>query len=240
MIPTLPTPSEGLLYSGRPERVAPLAALAGTGAACPVYGYVYDTSPERLGLLEAEAVARARQGEAAGWDVIVLTHQAAVFRLAYLLLGDPAEAEDTTQETFLRAYHALDRFDASRPLRPWLLRIAANLARNRRRAVGRYLAALQRAFVAEPERGRPPQVEQIAGQQAEAERLWQAVRRLARPDQEVIYLRFFLELPEAEMAAALAVAAGTVKSRLHRALKRLRTVIEADYPDLGKTLDHDV
>jgi RNA polymerase sigma-70 factor (ECF subfamily) len=190
-------------------------------------------------LLESEAVARARQGEAAGWETIVQAHQAAVFRLAYLLLGDPAEAEDTAQETFVRAYHALGRFDTERPLRPWLLHIAANLARNRRRAVGRYLAALQRAWVAEPERGRPPQVEQLAGQAAEAQALWQAVQRLARADQEVIYLRFFLELPEAEMAAALGVAAGTVKSRLHRALKRLRVVIEAHYPDLRTTLTHE-
>lgn len=183
-------------------------------------------------MLESEAVTRAQQGEAAGWNHLVQTHQAAVFRLAYLLLGDAAEAEDAAQETFLRAYHALARFDPARPLRPWLLRIAANLARNRRRAVGRYLAALQRAFRAEPDQARPPLVEQLAAQQAEADRLWQAVRRLRPPEQEIVYLRFFLELPEAEMAAALGVAPGTVKSRLHRALQRLRAVITEHYPDL--------
>ncbi len=183
-------------------------------------------------MLEIDAVTRAQQGEAAGWEVIVETHQAAVFRLAYLLLGDAADAEDAAQETFVRAYHALARFEAGRPLRPWLLRIAANLARNRRRALGRYLGALQRAFAAEPEHARPPLVEQLSAQQAEAQALWQAVRRLAPADQQVLYLRFFLELPEAEMAAALGVAPGTVKSRLHRSLKRLRAVIESDYPDL--------
>jgi RNA polymerase sigma-70 factor, ECF subfamily len=183
-------------------------------------------------LLDSEAVARAQQGEAAGWEHIVQAHQSAVFRLAYLLLGDADEAADAAQETFLRAYPALARFDQTRPLRPWLLRITANLAHNRRRAAGRYLAALQRAFQAEPEQGRPPPVEQLAAQQAEAQALWQAVRRLARPDQEVVYLRFFLELPEAEMAAALGVAPGTVKSRLHRALRRLRAVIQAHYPEL--------
>lgn len=187
-------------------------------------------------MLEAEAVARAQQGEAAGWEFIVTTHQAGVFRLAYLLLGDADEAADAAQETFLRAYAALARFDPARPLRPWLLRIAANLARNRRRAVGRYLAALQRALAAEPDRARPPLVEHLAAQQAEATTLWEAVRRLPRPDQEVVYLRFFLELPEAEMAAALGVAAGTVKSRLHRSLKRLRAVVEAHYPELRERL----
>lgn len=190
----------------------------------------------RLSLLESEAVARAQQGEAAGWEFIVATHQAGVFRLAYLLLGDADEAADAAQETFLRAYAALAGFDPARPLRPWLLRIASNLARNRRRAAGRYLAALQRALRAEPERDRPPLVEQLSAQQAAAAALWEAVRRLPRADQEVVYLRFFLELPEAEMAAALGVAAGTVKSRLHRSLKRLRAVVEADYPELRERL----
>ena len=187
-------------------------------------------------MIEPELLASARQGGAAGWEAIVGRHQEAVFRLAYLLLGDADEAQDVAQETFIRAYRALDRFDASRPMRPWLLRIAANLARNRRRAVGRYWYALQRALLAGQERGQPPSVESLSTQAQAAQTLWQAVRRLGRPDQEVIYLRFFLELPEAEMAAALAVAAGTVKSRLHRALKRLRAVIDEEYPDLRGTL----
>lgn len=183
-------------------------------------------------MLEPELLASARQGQAAGWEAIVGRNQEAVFRLAYLLLSDSAEAQDVTQETFIRAYQALGRFDASRPMRPWLLRIAANLARNRRRALGRYFFALQRALRAEPEAGKQPSVEALSAQDFESQSLWQAVRRLARPDQEVVYLRFFLELPEAEMAAALDTAPGTVKSRLHRALKRLRAVIEESYPEL--------
>lgn len=164
------------------------------------------------------------------------THQTAVFRLAYLLLGDADEAEDVAQEAFIRALGALERFDSTRPLRPWLLRITANLARNRRRAAGRYLAALQRALRAEPERaGSSVPIEQVTVQHQQAQELWQAVRRLSPPDQEVVYLRFFLELPEAEMAAALDVAPGTVKSRLHRALQRLRAVVAADYPSLRES-----
>jgi RNA polymerase sigma-70 factor (ECF subfamily) len=183
-------------------------------------------------VIEPELLASARQGESAGWEAIVGRNQEAVFRLAYLLLSDSDEAQDVTQETFIRAYQALDRFDASRPMRPWLLRIAARLASNRRRALGRYWFALQRAFRAEPESGKLASVEALSAQTLDSQALWQAVRRLARADQEVIYLRFFLELPEADMAAALDVAPGTVKSRLHRALKRLRAVIQESYPDL--------
>ena len=183
---------------------------------------------------EADLVARAQRGEAAGWEALLAQHQAAVFRLAYLMLGDAADAEDVAQEAFIRAFRALDRFDAARPLRPWLLRITANLARNQRRAVGRCLGALQRAFLAE--RPAAPPVERATLEQLDAQALWQAVRRLGQADQQVVYLRFFLELPEAEMASALGVAPGTVKSRLHRALGRLRGVVESEFPELREKM----
>ena len=79
-------------------------------------------------------IESARQGDETAWVELVRLHQEAVFRLAYLFLGDPDEAEDAAQETFIRAYRALGRFDTSRPLRPWLLQIVANLTRNRRRS----------------------------------------------------------------------------------------------------------
>ena len=179
---------------------------------------------------DADLVARARGGDEAAWEVLVREHQEAVFRLAYLLLGNPDEAEDAAQETFIRAFHSLHTFDTTRPMRPWLLRIAANLAHNRRRSIGRYLAALRRTT---------QQVPPTAGslgerttQQWEAQTLWQAVRRLRPAEQEVIYLRYFLDLSEAEMAAALDVTHGTVKSRLHRALQKLREVVDREFPVL--------
>ena len=183
-------------------------------------------------MTDPDLVLSAQQGAADAWETLLVQHQEAVFRLAYLLLGDADDAQDVAQEAFIRAYRALGRFDPARPLRPWLLRITANLARNRRRALGRYLAALQRAWLAEPHPTEPAPVEALTAQQMAAQALWQAVRRLPPADQEVIYLRYFLELPEAEMAAALQVAPGTVKSRLHRALKRLRAVVEIEFPEL--------
>ncbi|MCC7352993.1 MAG: RNA polymerase sigma factor [Anaerolineae bacterium] len=184
---------------------------------------------------ESDLVIRACQGDEIAWESQVRQHQEAVFRLAYLLLGDADEAEDVAQETFIRAFRALDRFDASRPLRPWLLRIATNLAHNRRRAVGRYLAAVRRFFLADPEG--IPETGDAGLHKTDAQALWQAVRRLSQADQEVIYLRYFLELSEAEMAAALDVAAGTVKSRLHRALQRLRALVEQEYPALREAYE---
>jgi len=179
---------------------------------------------------ESDLIQRARAGEEAAWETLVREHQESVFRLAYLFLSDPDEAEDVAQETFLRAQQRLERFDTRRMLRPWLLSIAANLARNRRRSISRYLNALQR--LARSESGIQKKIEEQSVLALEAQRLWSAVRQLGTTDQQVIYLRYFLEMPVEETALAMHSAPGTVKSRLNRALKRLRSVIEQEYPDL--------
>lgn len=172
---------------------------------------------------EAELITVALAGDPTAWERLVSAQQEPVFRLAYLLLGDPDEAQDVAQETFIRAWVALPRFDRSLPLRPWLLRIASNLAKNRRRSLGRFFAALTR-FGREPAASAP--------ESDDADLLWQAIRRLDRNHQQALYLRYFMDMPEAEMAQALNVAPGTVKSRLHRAQRALRQVIARDYPDL--------
>lgn len=175
---------------------------------------------------ENELIHLAQQGDHAAYEVLVTTHQEAVFRLAYLLLGDPDDAKDIAQDAFIQAYKSLNRFDAERPLRPWLLRIVSNLASNRRRSMARYMAALRR-FVSTSDDS--PAAVML---QQDQETLWQAVRQLSHDDQEIIYLRYFLELSSQETAAALNIAEGTVRSRLHRALGRLRTLIEHDIPEL--------
>ncbi len=179
---------------------------------------------------EADLIARARRGDDAAWTTLVEEHQQPIFRLAYLLLGDSDDAEDVAQEAFIRAFHALDRFDETRMLRPWLLSITANLARNRRRSAGRFLNALARVVRGEVEVAGT--LGERSGEQWEAGALQQAVRRLQHADQEIIYLRYFLDLSEAEMSQTLGIAAGTVKSRLHRAMNRLRTVVDRDFPAL--------
>jgi RNA polymerase sigma factor (sigma-70 family) len=179
---------------------------------------------------ETDLIHRSRRGDPDAWETLTRLHQETVFRLAYLLLGDPDDAQDVAQEAFVRAYYALKRFDPQRPLRPWLLRIASNLARNRRRSLGRYFAHLTR-FAREPQAAAP------AVPHDDSQTLWQAVRRLKPGFQQVLYMRFFLDMSEAEMAGSLEVAAGTVKSRLHRALSALRDLIARDYPHLQETFE---
>jgi RNA polymerase sigma-70 factor (ECF subfamily) len=188
---------------------------------------------------EIEHIQQAKRGDAAAWGNLVRQHQEAIFRLAYLLLHDVDDAEDVTQETFIRAYRNLHRFDSTRPLRPWLLEIARNQCHNWSRAMRRHLAALQRWRDAAPNSGSA--IADVAAgadsamlQQWQANTLWQAVRRLNETDQEVVYLRCFLELSVEETAQVLKVAPGTVKSRLWRALERLRRIVEKDFPALRK------
>lgn len=178
---------------------------------------------------ESTLIHRSVNGDAAAWELLVCMHQNAVFRFAYLLLGNPDDAEDVAQETFLRAWKYLERFDTTRPLRPWLLSIASNLASNWRRSAGRYFSALTRAFRDEPS---PDSIEEKTTQQMQADNLWEAVQSLKTADQQVIYLRYFLDLSVAETADALQVAEGTVKSRLSRALKKLQNIIRDDFPFL--------
>ncbi len=180
---------------------------------------------------ESTLICHAANGDTAAWEPLMLAHQQAVFRLSYLLLGDPDDAEDIAQETFLRAWNHLKHFDPTRPLRPWLLSIASNLASNRRRSAGRYLLALTRAFRSEPAPAAP---EEKSMERMEASDLWKAVRTLKFTDQQVIYLRYFLDLSTHETADVLQVAEGTVKSRLNRAIEKLRNIIQQDFPVLSE------
>lgn len=177
--------------------------------------------------MESELIRLAQCGDAGAYEQLVQRHQEPVFRLAYLMCGDPDEAEDIAQDALIAAYRALPRFDCERPLRPWLLKITANTARNRRRSLGRYLSALKR-WAADST------IEADAEAQAtdllEAQALLGAVRRLNDADQAVIYLRYYLGLTVDEAAQALDIEPGTVKSRLSRALDRLRTSVLHERP----------
>ena len=184
---------------------------------------------------ETDEISRAGQGDQAAWLALVQRHQTPVFRFAYLLLGSVDDAEDVAQATFMRAFRSLDRFDPARPLRPWLLQMAKHLASNRRRSVQRYLAAVQRWFQVAPDA--LPRLEESSAAQEEAQLLWQALWRLKAGEQEVIYLRYFLDLSVAETAMALDTAEGTVKSRLSRALAHLRAVVEQEFPSLHREQD---
>ena len=88
-------------------------------------------------LEERELVLRAQRGDDGAFTELVRAHQEIAFRVAYLITGSSADAEDAVQDGALKAWRALGRFRAGEPWRPWLLSIVANEARNRRRSAGR-------------------------------------------------------------------------------------------------------
>ncbi len=171
---------------------------------------------------EAALVARARAGDHAAFARLVERHGEVAFRTAYLILGDAAEAEDATQEALLRAHGALGRFRIGEPIRPWLLSIVANEARNRGRARMRRAALAARAGAERRPSDAAPSPEGAVLAAERRELLLTALARLREADRLVIQLRYLLELSEEEMASVLGCRRGTVKSRLSRALERLR------------------
>lgn len=167
-------------------------------------------------------VERARRGEIAAFEQLVARHQAVAFRAAFVLCRDAADAEEAAQDAFVKAFRALPRFRAGAPLRPWLLTIVANEARNRARAAGRRRRLAERAAAEAPPVPSPEAL--TVGGERDAQ-LRAAIARLDERDREVIWLRFFADLSEAETAAVLRCRPGTVKSRTSRALARLRTEV---------------
>jgi RNA polymerase sigma factor (sigma-70 family) len=152
---------------------------------------------------EAELIARAKGGQLDAYEEIVRRHQAIAFRTAWVITRSAADAEEAAQDAFVKAHAALSRFREGSPFRPWLLAIVANEARNRARGAGRHVRIAQRVV-------------------EERERLLAAIERLPQPAREAIACRYLLDLSEEETAATLDCPRGTVKSRISRALDRLR------------------
>jgi RNA polymerase sigma factor (sigma-70 family) len=176
-------------------------------------------------LEEDELVDRARNGDVTAYEQLVRMYQDLAARTAYVVTGRAADAQDAVQEAFVKAYYSLGRFRAGAPFRPWLLRIVANEAINRRRSARRQVGLALRAAEGRLQDDAVPSPEGAALAQDERRRLIAAMNQLRPEDRLVIAYRYWFELSESEMADALGCARGTVKSRLSRALGRLRDVM---------------
>ena len=152
-------------------------------------------------------------------------HQAVAFRVALVNAGDRADAEEAVQDAFVKAYRALGRFREDMPFRPWLLKIVANEARNRRRSAGRRAGLTLRVAgtAASGDAAPSPEAAVLTGERREE--LLDAIGRLDDRDRDILVHRYLLELDERETAEALGIRRGTVKSRTSRALERLRAQV---------------
>jgi RNA polymerase sigma-70 factor (ECF subfamily) len=170
---------------------------------------------------DAEAIARARDGDLDAYGVLVARYTLRAHRAAFLL-GAGEEADDVVQEAFVKAFRHLSRFRAEEPFGPWLLRIVANEAKNLSRSRRRRAALALRLPSAESSgqaAGSPLEEALAAERRAQ---LVAAVNALPDRERQVLVCRYFLDLSETETARVLAWPLGSVKSRTSRALNRLR------------------
>ena len=139
-----------------------------------------------------------------------------------MVLGSAADSDDVVQVASERAWRAIATVDARRSFRPWFLRIVANTARNQRRSGWRRQAAELR-LAAQPTVLATADPESSSVSDAEREVVIAAMNGLDSDDRLVIALRHFEQLSDKEMAVVMACPEGTVKSRLSRAMSRLRS-----------------
>ena len=180
-------------------------------------------------MTERDLVRRAKAGDEAAISELLGIHFQQAYRLAQHFVTTADDAQDATQNAFVKAFTNLDRFDERRPFAPWLMRIVTREAMNIRRAESTRFAFWQR-LIQRPE----PQesVEAVVQVRAEQRDLWRAVNRLKANDRTVLALSYFMGMNEAEVAGALGIKRGAVKKRKHTALVRLRDLVEREFPEL--------
>lgn len=168
---------------------------------------------------DSELVRRFQAGEEHAFDLLVEGHRRDVYRLAYRLLGNHADADDLAQEAFLRAYRSLSRFRGDSSFRTWLTRIVLNLATDSRkdRAVRRQVPLEEI-----PIRDHPVQPAFQGAGAFGGEVLQKAVRQLPPRQRETLILRIFQEMKFHEIAAVMGCTVGTAKANFFHALKGLR------------------
>jgi len=180
-----------------------------------------------VGVQELEGIIRLKRGEIDGMQILVRVHSLKALRTAYLITHDQALAEDVVQDAFIRAYQGIAGFDLKRPFGPWFLRIVVREAIDaaRRASPNREVRGIDAQEVLR----RLPDI--TAGPEEALEwaelhqEVWRALGTLPAKQRAAIVMRYYLELSEDEMARELGIAPGTVKSRLHVARTRLRTLL---------------
>ena len=181
---------------------------------------------------EETLVRRAQTGDRAAFDELVLRYQRPVYGFVFHLVGSPDDAAEVTQDVFVRAWRYLGRFDARRPLRPWLYTIASNRAATQRRhAAPRETVPLEEAG---PE---PTAPDNVAGrlEQAELSReVRQAIGQLSPQQREAIVLVELEDLTAVQAAEVMGCGAVTVRQHVFRAKKRLRELLAAYVETAGE------
>ncbi len=176
---------------------------------------------------DARVVAKHLAGDPHAFAELVRRYTSAVYNVTYRFTNNAAEAENLTQETFLRAWNALPRIDTGRPLKPYLLKIAVNLCRDWAAQKHVELVELD-AHENAPGADDAHDPYQTLSDRELQSRVRAKLALLPPLYRTVIALRYNEELSYDEMAAALDLPLNTVRTHLHRAKARLRELLEQD------------
>jgi|CXWL01.1.fsa_nt_gi RNA polymerase sigma-70 factor (ECF subfamily) len=168
---------------------------------------------------EAELVRRSRSGDTQAFGSLVRLHQDRIYHACLRMCGDPTAADDLTQETFVKAFTAISRFDGRSRLFTWLYRIAINTCRDSRRGRRPVTQSLDAALTRSSHEASP--IERTSDRE-EQSLVLAALAELDDDHRAAVILRDLEGLDYGEIAGILEVAVGTVKSRLHRARMALR------------------
>jgi RNA polymerase sigma factor (sigma-70 family) len=190
---------------------------------------------------EAQTVILAQRGEADALDELARSCRQQAYVFALQLIGHPDDALDVAQDAMVRFFRSLGRFDSSRPVRPWLLRIVRNLVRDRaRRLRVRRIESLEPADE-DALRFEPvddaPDPEALASRHELQALVWKCLQRLHPRYREVLVLRDYQDLSYADIATTLKIPRGTVMSRLHRARRLLQEEIRRQRSGTGEARD---
>ncbi len=173
---------------------------------------------------EALWIRRAQHGDDKAFENLVETYQRPVFSLCYRMLGNSSDAEDAAQESFIRAYRNLKRYDPNRSFATWLLSIASHYCidcMRKRRLPTVSTDALPEEII--PDHNIPNPERELRNQEKES--LVQDLMKDLKPvDRAAVVLRYWHEYSEAEIAEALGLTVSAVKSRLYRARKTLADI----------------
>lgn len=175
---------------------------------------------------DRELVAATRTGEMRAFDALFYRYREGIFRVGLAITKDAAYAEEIVVDTFARAYRAIDRLEPDDSLRPWLYRVAVNLSYNRQPRKGITFSALEDALddAMSAEEASPPALAERAEVRAV---VLECVDRLGPKHKVVVVLHYLNGLNLAEIAQVVDCPVGTVKSRLHYALRKLRAHLSA-------------
>jgi RNA polymerase sigma factor (sigma-70 family) len=180
-------------------------------------------------VMESSLRARVRAGDPGAFAELFDTYARSVYNHAFRLTADWATAEDVMAATYLQAWRSRERVtEEGGSLRPWLLGIATNEARNHTRSNRRYRRVA--AALLASDATLPDHADEVAGRLDDSRRIAAAIdalARLRRPEREVLTLCLWEGLDYESAAEALGVPVGTVRSRLSRARARLRTLVDA-------------